>query len=60
LLLPKILTNALRHSEDIVLAAEALALRTGRNLTIPLRIGRLDWWLIPVGLTSLAVVLHAA
>lgn len=60
LLLLTILTNALRHSEDIVLAAEARAFRPDRSRIVPLRIGRLDWWLIPVGLISLAVVLLTA
>ncbi|MGA2503112.1 MAG: energy-coupling factor transporter transmembrane component T [Anaerolineales bacterium] len=56
LLLLTILTNALRRSEDIVLAAEARAFRPDRSRTAPLRIGRLDWWLIPVGLLSLVGV----
>ncbi|MGZ6346944.1 MAG: CbiQ family ECF transporter T component [Anaerolineales bacterium] len=53
LLLLTILTNALRRSEDIVLAAEARAFRPDRSRAAPLRIGRLDWWLIPVGVMSL-------
>jgi energy-coupling factor transporter transmembrane protein EcfT len=53
LLLLTILTNALRRSEDIVLAAEARAFRPERSRTAPLRIGRLDWWMIPAGLLSL-------
>jgi energy-coupling factor transporter transmembrane protein EcfT len=57
LLLLTILTNALRRSEDIVLAAEARAFRPDRSRTAPLRIGRLDWWLIPVGVISLAGVI---
>jgi energy-coupling factor transporter transmembrane protein EcfT len=56
LLLLTILTNALRRSEDIVLAAEARAFRPDRSRTAPLRIGRLDWWMIPVGLLSLVGV----
>jgi energy-coupling factor transporter transmembrane protein EcfT len=53
LLLLTILTNALRRSEDIVLAAEARGFRPDRSRTAPLRIGRLDWWMIPAGLLSL-------
>ncbi len=53
LLLLTILTNALRRSEDIVLAAEARAFRPDRSRAAPLRIGRLDWWLIPVGVVSM-------
>ncbi len=60
LLLLTILTNALRRSEDIVLAAEARAFRPDRSRTAPLRIGRIDWWLIPVGLLSLAGVILVA
>ncbi|MEW6717367.1 MAG: energy-coupling factor transporter transmembrane component T [Chloroflexota bacterium] len=52
LLLLTILTNALRRSEDIVLAAEARAFRPHRSRAIPIRIGRLDWWLVLVGLLS--------
>jgi energy-coupling factor transporter transmembrane protein EcfT len=57
LLLLTILTNALRRSEDIVLAAEARAFRPDHSRAAPLRIGRLDWWLIPVGVISLAGVI---
>jgi energy-coupling factor transport system permease protein len=53
LLLLTILTNALRRSEDIVLAAEARGFRPDCSRTAPLRIGRLDWWMIPAGLLSL-------
>ncbi len=60
LLLLTILTNALRRSEDIVLAAEARAFRPERSRSAPLRIGRLDWWMIPVGLLSLAGVFLVA
>ncbi len=57
LFLLTVLTNALRRSEDIVLAAEARAFRPDRSRAAPLRIGHLDWWLIPVGLVFLAGVL---
>jgi energy-coupling factor transporter transmembrane protein EcfT len=49
LLVLTIITNALRHAEDIILAAEARAFRSEVKRSIPLRIGRLDWWIIPVG-----------
>ena len=54
LLLITILANALRHSEEIVLAAEARAFTPERSRATPIRIGRLDRWLIPVGVFSLA------
>jgi len=57
LLLLTILTNALHRSEDIVLAAEARAFRPERRRTAPLRIGRLDWWLVTAGLLSVLGVL---
>jgi energy-coupling factor transporter transmembrane protein EcfT len=60
LLFLTILTNALRRSEDIVLAAEARAFRPDRSRAIPLRIGKLDWWLIPIGLVSFTGVLLLA
>ena len=53
LLLLTILTNALRRSEDIVLAAEARAFRPDRSRAVPIRIGRLDWWLVGAGFVSL-------
>ena len=60
LLLLTVLTNALRRSEDIVLAAEARAFRPDRGRSAPIRIGRLDWWLIPVGLLSIVGILLIA
>ncbi len=57
LLLLTVLTNALRRSEDIVLAAEARAFRPDRSKAIPIRIGRLDWWLILAGLLSTLAML---
>lgn len=57
LLLLTVLTNALRRSEDIVLAAEARAFRPDRSRAIPIRIGRLDWWLILAGLLSTLTML---
>ncbi len=60
LLLLTVLTNALRRSEDIVLAAEARAFRPDRSRSVPLRIGRLDWWLIPLAVLSLPAILLLA
>ena len=54
LLLLTVLTNALRRSEEIVLAAEARAFRPDRSRAAPIRIGRLDWWLIPLGVILMA------
>jgi len=53
LLLLTVLTNALRRSEDIVLAAEARAFRPDRSRAVPIRIGRMDWWLVGAGFVSL-------
>jgi energy-coupling factor transporter transmembrane protein EcfT len=53
-LLITILANALRHSEEIVLAAEARAFTPEKSRMAPIKIGRLDRWLIPVGVLSLA------
>ncbi len=57
LLLITILANAIRHSEEIVLAAEARAFTPERSRVAPIRVGRLDWWLIPVGVLSLAGIM---
>ncbi len=57
LLLITILANAIRHSEEIVLAAEARAFTPERSRAASIRIGRLDWWLIPAGVASLAGIL---
>lgn len=57
LLLLTILSNALRRSEDIVLAAEARAFRPELSRSAPLRIGWLDGWLIAVVVLSLAGVI---
>jgi energy-coupling factor transporter transmembrane protein EcfT len=57
LLLITILANALRHSEEIVLAAEARAFTPEKSRAAPIRIGRIDWWLIPAGVLSLAGLL---
>jgi energy-coupling factor transporter transmembrane protein EcfT len=53
LLLLTILTSALRRSEEIALAAEARAFRPERSRALPIKIGRLDWWLIAIGALSL-------
>jgi len=52
-----ILANAIRHSEEIVLAAEARAFSPEHSRAAPIRIGRLDWWLIPLGVLSLAGII---
>jgi len=46
LLLLTILSNALRHAEEIVLAAEVRAFQPDRSHTLPLSIGRLDRWIV--------------
>jgi energy-coupling factor transporter transmembrane protein EcfT len=55
-----ILANALRHSEQIVLAAEARAFTPEKSRAAPIRVGRLDRWLIPLGVLSLAGLLLLA
>jgi len=46
LLVLTVLSNALRHAEEIVLAAEVRAFQPDRSHTLPLSIGRLDPWII--------------
>jgi energy-coupling factor transporter transmembrane protein EcfT len=60
MLLLTVFTNALRRSEDIVLAAEARAFRPDRSRAAPIRIGCLDWWLIPAGVLSIVGLLLMA
>jgi len=57
LFLLTVLTNALRRSEEIVLAAEVRAFRPDRSQSVPLRIGRLDVWLIPTSLLYFGLVI---
>jgi energy-coupling factor transporter transmembrane protein EcfT len=51
-----VFSNALRHAEQIVLAAEVRAFRPELSRSSPLRIGALDWWLI-AGLSILGFFL---
>lgn len=46
LLVVTIFSNALRHAEQIVFAAEVRAFRPELSRKSPLRVGRLDWWLV--------------
>ncbi len=46
LLLLTIMTNALRHADEIVLAAEVRAFQPELSKKAPIRIGVLDWWLV--------------
>jgi len=57
LFLITILANALRHSEEIVLAAEARAFTPARSRALPIKVCLLDRWLIPAGVLSLAGLL---
>lgn len=57
LLLVTILTNSLRHAEEIVLAAEVRAFQPERNHIIPIKAGKLDGWLIVIGALVLALIL---
>ena len=56
LLVVTVLSNALRHAEQIVLAAEVRAFRPELSRNVPLRIGAMDWWLVAASLT-LGIVL---
>ena len=56
LLVVTVFSNALRHAEQIVLAAEVRAFRPELSRNVPLRIGALDWWLVAASLT-LGIVL---
>jgi energy-coupling factor transporter transmembrane protein EcfT len=57
LLLLTVLSNALRHAEEIVLAAEVRAFRPELSRKISLRIGTLDWWLVTGALSLLGLTL---
>lgn len=57
LLLVTILTNSLRHAEEIVLAAEVRAFQPERSRIIPIKAGKLDGWLIMVGVLVVALIL---
>lgn len=56
LLMITIFSNALRHAEQIVLAAEVRAFQPELSRNAPLRIGALDWWLV-AGSFTLGIVL---
>jgi energy-coupling factor transporter transmembrane protein EcfT len=56
LLVVTIFSNALRHAEQIVFAAEVRAFRPELSHKSPLRVGILDWWLAG-GLSILGVFL---
>jgi energy-coupling factor transporter transmembrane protein EcfT len=48
LLLLTIISNALRHAEEIVLAAEVRAFRPELSKKVSIRTGVLDWWIVSV------------
>jgi energy-coupling factor transporter transmembrane protein EcfT len=52
LLIVTVFSNALRHAEQVVLAAEVRAFRPELTRSIPIRIGMLDWALV-IGLSVL-------
>jgi energy-coupling factor transporter transmembrane protein EcfT len=56
LLLLTVLSNSLRHAEEIVLAAEVRAFRPELSRKVLIRIGTLDWWLFVGCLSMLAVI----
>jgi energy-coupling factor transporter transmembrane protein EcfT len=55
LLVVTVFSNALRHAEQIVLAAEVRAFRPELSRNVPLRIGALDWWLV-TGLFTFSIL----
>jgi energy-coupling factor transport system permease protein len=55
-----VLTNALRRSEDIVLAAEVRAFSPERSRGFSLRVGRLDWLVVVAGALSILLFLFLA
>jgi energy-coupling factor transporter transmembrane protein EcfT len=57
LLLLTVLSNSLRHAEEIVLAAEVRAFRPELSRKVMLRIGVLDWWLVVGSVLILVVIL---
>jgi len=54
LLVVTVFSNALRHAEQIVLAAEVRAFHPELSRKSPLRVGILDWWLVG-GLSILGI-----
>ncbi len=48
LLLLTVISNALRHAEQIVLAAEVRAFRPELSKKVSIRTGVLDWWIVMV------------
>ncbi|MBN8579145.1 MAG: energy-coupling factor transporter transmembrane protein EcfT [Anaerolineae bacterium] len=46
LLVVTVFSNALRHAEQIILAAEVRAFQPELSRNVPLRIGAMDWWLV--------------
>jgi energy-coupling factor transporter transmembrane protein EcfT len=57
LLLLTVLSNSLRHAEEIVLAAEVRAFRPELSRKVSLRIGTLDWWFVTGEVSLLVVIL---
>ena len=56
LLLLTVLSNSLRHAEEIVLAAEVRAFRPELSRKVLIRIETLDWWLVAGGISSLVLI----
>ena len=51
-----VLTNAMRHTEEIVLAAEVRAFRPELSRKVSLRVGALDGWVVGICVMSLILV----
>ncbi len=57
LMLLAVMSNSLRHAEEIVLAAEVRAFQPENSRSIPIRVGRLDGWMALTAALSLLGVL---
>jgi len=57
LLFITVLANAIRHSEDIVLAAESRAYDPAKSPATPIKVGRLDGWIVLLAALSVAALL---
>ena len=57
LLFLTVVSNALRHAEEIVLAAEVRAFRPELSRKASIRVGAWDWAMVALGVSSLIVVI---
>ncbi len=57
LLILTVLSNALRHAEEIVVAAEVRAFNPEISRKVSIRIGTLDWWIVAGEVTILVMLI---